>query len=137
MTNEMSKVLFYCYGHKNLLGTHKTTLEFTKDKDLSLNGNCIIGVGADFELSQIRKLLKFKNILIRISVDAITDEITAKVNPNFNDSQEIVIRLGKYDSSRTLGVRADKASLHLDRKLMEKMADSNQKMSIEIGGFNN
>ncbi|MCK5026326.1 MAG: DUF371 domain-containing protein [Nanoarchaeota archaeon] len=132
----MSKVLFSCYGHRNILGTHKTTLEFTKDKDLSSNGNCIIGVSADFELSQIKKLLEFANIKIRISVDAMTDEITAKVNPYFNDAQEIVIRLGEYDSPRTLGTRADKASMHIKRKIINKMKNPMQKMIVEIQGFN-
>lgn len=131
------KYKFSCYGHKNLLGTHKTTLEFTKDTELSINGNCIIGVGADFELSKIRKLLEFEHIIIRISAAGMTDKITAKVNPHFNDDEEIVIRLGEYDSTRTLGVRADKASQHLNRKLMENMADPNQKMTVEIEGFNN
>ena len=128
---------FSCYGHRNLLGTHKTTLEFTKDAELTSNGNCIIGVRADFELSQIKKLLGFENIRIRLEADGVSDEIIAKVNPAFNDDEEIVIRLGEYDSSRTLGVRADKASIHLNRELVEKMADSRQKMIVEIEGFNN
>ena len=130
------KYKFFCYGHRNILGTHKTTFEFTKDKDLSLNGNCIIGVSADFELIQINKLLKFKNILIRLSVDNLSEEIIAKVNPNFNDAQEIVIRLGEYDSPRTLGTRADKASMHLKRKIINKMKNPMQKMIVEIEGFN-
>lgn len=136
MLSKSTRVKFCCYGHKNILGTHKTTLEFTKDKDLSSNGNCIIGVGADFELSQIRKLLEFENIIIRISVDAIIDEITAKLNPNFNDAQEIVIRLGEYDSPRTLGTRADKASMHIKRKIINKMKNPMQKMIVEMEGFN-
>ena len=41
---------FTAYGHKNILATHKTTIEFTKDKELSLKGNCIVGVRADFDL---------------------------------------------------------------------------------------
>ncbi|MEA3515131.1 MAG: DUF371 domain-containing protein [Nanoarchaeota archaeon] len=133
----MMKYKFSCYGHKNLLGMHKTTLEFTKDNDLSSNGNCIIGISADFELSQIKKLLGFENMQIRLSVDGLVDKITAKVNPNFNDAQEIVIRLGEYDSTRTLGIRADKASMHLNREMMAKMADPNKKMTVEIEGFNN
>ena len=42
---------FNAYGHPNILGTHKTTFEFTKDNELTLNGDCIVGVKADFELS--------------------------------------------------------------------------------------
>ncbi len=135
MASKSAKITFYCYGHRNILGTHKTTLEFTKDKELTKNGNCIIGIGADFKLNDIRKLLEFDNIRIRIIVDSITEEITAEVNRNFIDNHEIVVRMGEYDSDRTLGVRADKASIQLKREIMEKMKDPKQKMIVEMEGF--
>ena len=34
-------------GHKNVLSKHKSTFEITKDEDLSLSGDCIIGLGID------------------------------------------------------------------------------------------
>jgi len=126
MASKSAKITFYCYGHRNILGTHKTTLEFTKDKELTKNGNCIIGIGADFELNDIRKLLEFDNIRIKI----------IEVNKNFSDNHEIVVRMGEYDSGRTLGVRADKASIQLKREIMEKMKDPKQKMIVEIEGYN-
>ena len=49
---------FNCYGHENITARHKTTLEFTKDRDLSLKGDCIIGVKADFSLPQLKNLIK-------------------------------------------------------------------------------
>ena len=49
---------FFAYGHKNILATHKTTIEFTKDRELSLRGNCILGVNADFNLIELKKSMK-------------------------------------------------------------------------------
>ena len=137
MSEESAKTIFCCNGHRNILSTHKTTLEFTKDKDLTKNGNCIIGIGADFEMDSINKLLEFDNIIIKIKVDELSDKIIAKVNKYFNDRNEIVIRMGEYASERTLGIRADKASKHLNRKMMDKMKNPKQKMTVEIEGFNN
>ena len=60
---------FFIYGHKNLLGTHKNTLEFTKDKELTLNGDCIIGVNSNFNITD--KIMSSKKIRVVISVDDI------------------------------------------------------------------
>ena len=49
---------FHAYGHKNILGTHKATLEFTKDEEVSLKGDCIVGVNADFELKDLKEFIK-------------------------------------------------------------------------------
>ena len=59
---------FHAYGHPNILGTHKTTLEFTKDEDLTSNGNCIIGVKADFELSRLKEFIEKNGNKKRIAV---------------------------------------------------------------------
>ena len=50
-------ISFFCFGHKNILAKHRNTLEFTKDKDLTLNGDCIVGVNANFDLKEINHLI--------------------------------------------------------------------------------
>src|SRR3989338_276276 len=129
---------FTAYGHKNILATHKTTIEFTKDRELSLRGNCILGVNADFNLIELKKSMKtiinesksIKNkIKIIINTGDISDEIAAELNPDFDDDEEIVIRMGEFKSKRTLGVRADKAAVHVKRELIEKLKNHNQKFS--------
>jgi len=124
-------IRFSACGHPNLLGTHKTTLEFTKDKELTKNGSCIIGVNSDFNLSEIKKLDK-DNIKIIIKVDELRDEISCTQNREFNSENEIVIRLGEFKSERTLGTRADKAAKHINRKIIEKLKNPEQKMIVEI-----
>src|SRR3989338_4531072 len=95
---------FNAYGHSNITATHKTTVEFTKDKDLSLKGSCILGVNADFELEKIKNFIKSlknsknflghkksqsdffvenKKIKLIIKVNGISEEIIAELNPDF------------------------------------------------------
>src|SRR4030067_492380 len=112
------KISFSAKGHENILGTHKTTLEFTKDTNLTLNGDCIIGVEADFDLKEIKKLLKYKKAVLEIKVDGQSEKVTFDINPNFNSDHEIVIRKGEFLSERTLGIRADKSSVEVSRQLI-------------------
>ena len=132
---------FFAYGHKNILATHKTTIEFTKDRELSLRGNCILGVNADFNLIELKKSMKtiinesksIKNkIKMIINLDGISDEIIAELNPDFDDDKEIVIRMGEFKSKRTLGIRADKAAAHIKRELAEKLKNPEQKIMVSI-----
>ncbi len=51
------EIKFYAYGHENITGKHKTTLEFTKDKSLTEKGDCIIGVNSDFDLDENKKFI--------------------------------------------------------------------------------
>ena len=125
-------VEFKAYGHKNIRATHNKTLEITKHKELSLNGDCIIGVNSDFSPEEIKKLLKYEKIKITIKVDNLTDQVECVVNKEFYDEEEIVIRIGEFSSKRTLGVRADKASSQLKREIFEKMKEPRKEMQIII-----
>ena len=78
---------FNAHGHKNILAAHKTTLEFTKDAEVSLKGDCIAGINADFELDKIKNFIeKLKNnkISITISNGKIHETIFATINQNFD-----------------------------------------------------
>jgi hypothetical protein len=121
---------FKVFGHRNLLGTHKTTLEFTKDKELSKRGDCVIGVNSDF--SDIKDILKFKKVKVKVKIDDLSDELTCDINSDFNDKREIVIRKSDFRSERTLGINADKAAIDIDRRIIEKLKDPNKRMDISI-----
>ena len=34
-------------GHRNILSLHEKTIEITKDSELTTNGDCIVGIGAN------------------------------------------------------------------------------------------
>ena len=95
-------IFFTIYGHENILSTHKTTFEFTKDSNLTKRGDCIVGVKADFNFSDLKKFIENNsNIKIKISLDGLEEIITAKINPDFDDQHEIVIRKTGFISKRT------------------------------------
>ena len=119
---------FFIYGHENISAKHKTTIEFTKDKEVSRKGDCILGVNADFSFSEIKRLLKKKEIEIKIG----NFIVKAEVNPCFNDKKEIVIRKSEFISGRTLGINADKASIDLGRKFVKRLQDPKERIKIII-----
>ena len=129
---------FNAYGHPNILATHKTTLEFTKDKELSLKGDCIVGVNADFELKKLKKFIqKSKNKKITITIETISnkkikEKINAELNPSFNSSKEFVIRKTNFVSERTFAIRANKAAFDLNRHLINFLKEKDNKISIII-----
>ena len=123
------KYQFHACGHPNILGTHKTTLEFTKDTELTKRGNCIIGVSADFDLNNIKDFIKkTKNKKILITLQTISkstkikQKIYAEINPNFNSDKELVIRKTDFVSERTFTIKANKAACDLSRELIENIS---------------
>lgn len=127
---------FNAFGHKNITGKHDRTLEFTKDKSLTLAGDCILGVGADFGVYELKKLIKDGSRLkMVIAADDVSDEVVFEPNPDFDDEKEIVVRMGDFSSGRTFGIRADKSCADLKRELVEKLKDSGQMILIRIEQF--
>lgn len=131
---------FHAHGHPNILGTHKTTLEFTKDEDVSLRGDCIIGVRADFELSKLKDFIRnAKNNEVKITIRTmpkkhreIQDTILAQINPDFDDDKELVIRKTDFVSERTFATKANKAAFDLGRDLIGFLKEKKNKVSIII-----
>ena len=124
---------FKAYGHENITAKHKTTLEFTKDKDLSLKGDCIVGVRADFDLVLLKKFikkLKDTKVTIIIKMGNIKEEINAVINPNFNSNTEMVIRKSDFKDKRTFATMADKAAFELNRDLIKNILNGKQKITV-------
>lgn len=128
------------YGHENIQGTHKATLEFTKEKNLSKKGDCIIAVAADKALADLstefkKNLQKLKaKLTITIEAGGITEQVKAYGSPLLllNHSTEMVVRKSDYVSNRTLAVHADKAAQNLSRELVEKLKNPTQKVKITL-----
>ena len=122
---------FTAYGHENISACHKNTIEFTKDKEVSPEGDCILGVGSDYKLDEVKKFISGKKKLkCMIEVDGVSDEFEFIPNPKFNDSNEMVFRLGEFASERTLGLRASKAAKHIKRDIAGKMKVSGKRMKV-------
>ncbi len=128
---------FHAYGHTNILSTHKMTLEFTKDSEVSKKGDCIVGVKADFELSKIKELIKkSRNKKITITIETsdkkIKEMLKAELNPSFNNDKELVIRKSDFVSDRTLARRANKAAFELKRDLIDYLKEKDNRIIVIV-----
>ncbi len=128
------------YGHENIQATHKTTLEFTKDKHLSKKGDCIVAVAADKALADLstefKENLRKPNskLTILIEADGITEQVNACGSPRLilTHPKELVLRKSDYVCTRTLAIRANKAAQDFSRTLVEKLKNPNQKVKITL-----
>jgi hypothetical protein len=136
---EISEIVL-AHGHENIQATHGTTLEFTKDENLSRMGDCIIAVGADKALADLSDEFKEKlrhpnaRLTITIEADGITEHIHACGSPNLllTHQSDMVVRKSHHVDRRTLVVTADKAANDLSRKLVEKMQNPLQNAKITL-----
>lgn len=132
------RLTFNAFGHANITGKHKTTLEFTKDGSIGLEADCIIGVNADFDAGKLKGFIQhcrehhIGKARITFSAGDISDSVFFLINPDFCDEKEIVVRMGRFLSSRTLGVDATKGALHIKRELIGKLKSPEQKINISI-----
>jgi len=138
-TAEVRETIFG-YGHENVQATHKTTLEFTKDTQLSKKGDCIVAVAADKALADLNAEFKEKlrkphtKLTIIIEADGIIEQVNAYGSPKLilTHPTDIVIRKSDYVCSRTLAVNADKAALDLSRDFVKKLKNPKQKVKITL-----
>jgi len=135
----MMREIIHCYGHENIKATHKSTLEITKEDFLTPRGDCIICIKADKGLKELneefkRALKSGKKVRIRIIVDDLVDEIVASGDERltFENDVSMVIRKSSYIDGRTLAIKANKAAKDIDRKIIEKLKNPNQKAIIEL-----
>ncbi|MGB9740618.1 MAG: DUF371 domain-containing protein [Candidatus Bathyarchaeia archaeon] len=128
------------YGHENILATHKSTFEITKEMELSRRGNCIIAVSANKSLKNLS--LEFKRHLLRenakitvlIEAEGIIETVKAYGSSKLilTHPTDIVIRKSDYICARTLAIKADKAACDLSRRLVDKLKNPRQKVKITL-----
>ena len=136
---EITEIIF-AYGHENIQATHKSTLEITKEAELSKRGDCVIAVSADKALADLslgfKESLRKKNAKITMLIEAgeVAEVMNAFGSPRLilTHPTDIVIRKSSYICSRTLAIQADKAACDLSRKLVKKLRNPKQKVKITL-----
>jgi hypothetical protein len=132
--------LIDAFGHENILSTHKTTFEITKETHLTKRGNCIIAVkatkGATDLSNEFKRAARKENVKMTITIEAdvVKEVVNAQGSPHllFTHPTDLVIRKSDYVCGRTLAVKADKASCDFSRQLIEKLKDSSQRVRITL-----
>jgi len=127
------------YGHQNIQCSHKSTIELTKDDNLTKKGNCILGINCSKACidinSELKDLIrKGKKINVFIKVDDLKDQFYGYGDPNLAllDEKEMVFRKSNFICNRTILIKCNKASNELDKKLLEKLKIPGKKITISF-----
>ncbi|MBE0525627.1 DUF371 domain-containing protein [Candidatus Thorarchaeota archaeon] len=139
-THFMHLVRFKAYGHENVIGEHKTTVEITTEDFLTNQGTCIVGVQATQKLSDlssdIRELvtLETTKIVLLMKVAGIQEQVigTGGKNLTYSDSTSMVARTSSFQCGRTLMINADKAASDLNREFVNLLAKEGREMICEL-----
>ena len=119
-------------GHRNVTAKHKTTFQITKDKEISKRADCVIGVSADKALADLKEVtkaaLRHDGSKVRLLLCAgDTCEVVTGLGSTelkYSDDRDMVVRKSGFISGRTLMIRADRAAVDLDRRMIEKLKRS-------------
>lgn len=131
---------FSAQGHPNVLATHPTTFEITKETWLTRRGDCVIAVRATKgakELSRdFRTLCRNGecNVVVELWANGIAERIEGKGAPGLKLTHptEMVGRRGLFVSDRTIMVQADRAAFDLRRDLIEALTHSETRLRVRI-----
>ena len=129
-------------GHKNILSLHKKTIEITKDSELSVSGDCIVGTNSTIACIDLPEKFKKKirNPDTVIVFTIVTDEHSFSIRGKGSNkltlkhANDIVLRKSAFTCSRTIAINCDKASDDIPRTMIKKLQNpkTSGKLIIEI-----
>jgi hypothetical protein len=130
------------HGHENVRSLHPKSIEITTDPNLTVNGDCIIGVGASCGClgipEEMKTLLKKPQSVITctILVGDLSFKITGKGSEKFTmtNPHDIVIRKSNFTCPRTLSIGCNTASDSIPRKMIKALQnpEANGIFRIEV-----
>ena len=126
----LTEEIQFC-GHKNIRSLHTRTIEITKDPNLTLNGDCIIGVSATKSCSDLTSAMKNKIRRNRsiVEIDLIVEPFSIKIHGIGNDNlllthlHDIVLRKSNFICDRTLCLSCNVSAMHIPRKMIDLLKD--------------
>ena len=136
----MTLFKFHCYGHKNISSTHRTTIEFTTEPDLSTKGDCILAVKSTSSLRNLPDNLKEKmkidgqTITVILEVGHMQEKITGYGNSklSFTDENALIIRRSSFVCSRTLMINSNKAACDISRDIVNSLINPSNVLTVTI-----
>lgn len=136
----MTLFKFHCYGHQNVSSTHKTTIAFTTELNLSTKGDCILAVNSTCSLRNLPNNLKEKmkiegqTITVILEVDNKQEKIIGYGNSklSFTDENAIIIRKSSFACSRTLMINSNKAACDISRDIVNSLTNPLNVLTVTI-----
>ena len=116
-------------GHPNVRSAHLTTTEITTSPDLTVRGDCIVGVAASSGCAGLPEDIKrglqnpCSRIKIIISVGTQEFVITGRGSQKMELSHQhdMVIRKSGFVCSRTLAIHCNAASADMPRGMVQQL----------------
>ncbi|MGB9002211.1 MAG: DUF371 domain-containing protein [Nitrosotalea sp.] len=117
------------HGHENIRSLHPKTIEITTEPHLTVNGDCIVGVGAS---SGCRDLPEKMKMLLQNSKSSVDCTITVKdfsfkvkgrgsEKLTLTNPHDIVIRKSAFTCPRTMATNCDAASDSIPRQIIKAL----------------
>jgi hypothetical protein len=128
------------YGHKNIKGTHQTTLEITKADEVTPRGDCIVACRANKSLNDLSRVFKdlirkrSTKVLLVLEVQGQEDEVVGLGDPRLTlaSKDEIVCRKSNFTCERTVMVKANKAAKDINREIIEALRNPENEVRITL-----
>jgi hypothetical protein len=128
------------YGHPNVLGSHKKSIEITRDHNLSRRGDCIIGVSSNKGCCHLDEQLRHAIIRddAKISIEIIVGDHCLTMlgqgsrNLSVRDNRDIVIRRSRFYCPRTLSILCDKAASDVPSTMIKELHHHETKGLLRI-----
>jgi len=129
MTNLLEEIVFQ--GHPLVRALHPSTMELTKERELTQRGDCVVGVSADKAACDLRPAVKEA---LRTAGASVTFTLRAG-GENFvftargsrglllEDRRDVVIRRSQFISPRTLAIHSEAAARDIPRELVDRLRE--------------
>ncbi|RXE57244.1 hypothetical protein ABH15_03840 [Methanoculleus taiwanensis] len=116
-------------GHPLVQGLHKTTFEVTRECELTLSGDCIIGVCADKGAADLsapfKRLLSDDQavLLTRLCAGSESVEVRSRGSSQFtlDHPTDLVWRRSGFVCGRTVGIYSDCVARTLPRSFIDRL----------------
>ncbi len=127
------------YGHPNITAKHRTTMQVTKDEEITLRADCIIGVRASKSVAEISPELR-RHLLEggEISVSLMTGDMEFSFRAwgdhglKLKHGSDAVVRRSAYIDDRTLAIRSTAAAKDLPRSMIRTLRNPSTVLVVEI-----
>jgi len=128
------------FGHPLVRSRHPTTIEVTRDPNLTIRGDCIIGVRADKGLSDlssgVRESIRTKGSRLSLTLEVLSERFLIRAAGSslltLEDPHEMVVRKSDFISPRTLAIGADAAAKDVPRKIVESLRNPDCRGLLKI-----
>ncbi|KQC05729.1 MAG: hypothetical protein APR53_06305 [Methanoculleus sp. SDB] len=130
---------FFCFGHRYVTGTHRTTLEVTSETHLTPAGTCILGIGADRGAAglgeRFRKALANDRAEIftvfAVGGESFTVNAKGSSTMTLDHPTDMVWRRSGYVCGRTVAIHADQTARSFPKSMIRSLQEG-ARMDVEM-----